>query len=116
MLLRQRQKGQVLLPGQAEPAASTSGVPFPLVSEQFALRSLLASSRPFRAFYTTERSKIVAGMYWTDKLPMPPGIEVQAIRLPKAGPPVIYLQRIPAVPAAALAGRDRMVAARVAPD
>ncbi len=89
--------------GKPAPAAETSDFPFATVSEAFALRSLLAESKPFRAFYNAERSKITGEIYWTDTLMLPPDIAAQAIRLPRSKLQAIYLRRIPALPPDALA-------------
>src|SRR5215217_6348292 len=95
--------------GKAEQPPQNADVPFPTVAEAFALRTLLDSSRPFRAFYDAERSTIVARTDWTNKLPMPPGVEAQAIRLPAAGLQAIYLHRIPAAHGDALAVAHEMM-------
>src|SRR5207247_1097610 len=95
--------------GKAEQASQNADVPFPTVAEAFALSTLLDSSRSFRAFYDAERPRIVARTYWTNKLPMPPGIEAQAIRLPASSLQAIYLHRIPAVPGDALAVAHEMM-------
>jgi hypothetical protein len=89
--------------GKTEQTQEHSDLPFPTVAEAFALRTLLAVSRPFRAFYEAERPKIVARIYWTNKLPMPPGIAAQAIRLPMSDLQAIYLHSIPAPSEEALA-------------
>jgi hypothetical protein len=78
-------------------------VSFPTISEDFALGALLAGSGPFRAFYAAERPRIAAPIVWTDKLLMAPGIVAQVIRLPESGGQLIYLRRVPAAPADALA-------------
>jgi hypothetical protein len=95
--------------GKSNQTVQNSDVPFPTVAEAFALRMLLASSRPFRAFYDAERPAIVTRTYWTNSLPMPPGIAAQAIRLPEPGIQAIYLHRIPAPSEDALAVAHEMM-------
>jgi hypothetical protein len=89
--------------GKAEQAPQASSAPFPTVPETFVLRGLLEQSRLFHAFYGAERPKIAADIHWTNKILMPQGIDVQAIRLPDSALRAIYLRRIPAAPPDALA-------------
>lgn len=89
--------------GKAEQAGHHAGIPFQTAPEAFALGRLLTAAKPFRAFYDSERPKIVGDIYWTNSVPMPPGLEVQAIRLPTTKLQVIYLRQIPAAPQGALA-------------
>jgi hypothetical protein len=88
---------------KSEQVVQSSDSSYQTVSEAFALGRLLATTKPFRAFYDAERRKITGEISWTNTLPMPAGLEAQAIRLPTSSVQVIYLRHIPAAPQEALA-------------
>lgn len=95
--------------GKPDALPQSAELPFPTVAEAFALRALLAQSRPFRAMYEAERAKISAPLAWTNRLPMPPEIELQAIRLPASSQQIMYLRQAPVAPAHAFAAAHELM-------
>lgn len=71
-------------------------LPWPEYPEKDVINEVLHSSKDFKTFYETERSKITQPVFWVKDDSLPEGINYRYSQL-KTGEDVIRLRRVPAV-------------------